>query len=117
MVKPAARKRVAGYLRERYAMSQRRACRLIRISPKAMRYQSCANNDASLTNRLKALGEKYPRYGYLMLHALLKAEGLVQNRKRTYRIYAELGMQVRTKRRKKLIDTDSFEDFLKILEG
>jgi transposase InsO family protein len=38
-----------------------------------------------------------------MLHALLKSEGLVINRKRTYRIYSELGMQVRTKRRKKLV--------------
>ncbi len=37
-----------------------------------------------------------------MLHALLKREGLVINRKRTYRIYTELGMQERTKKRKKL---------------
>jgi putative transposase len=51
---------------------------------------------------MKALAEQYPRYGYLMLHELLRREGLVSNRKRTYRIYSELGMQVRTKRRKRL---------------
>ena len=33
---------------------------------------------------------------------MLKSEGLVVNRKRTYRLYKALGMQVRTKRRKKL---------------
>ena len=60
-------------------------------------------NDGALIARLKALGEQYPRYGYLMLHAMLKNEGLVVNRKRTYRVYTELGMQVRTERRKKLI--------------
>ena len=38
-----------------------------------------------------------------MLHAMLKTEGLVINRKKTYRVYTELGMQVRTKKRKKLI--------------
>jgi putative transposase len=38
-----------------------------------------------------------------MLHALLRNEGLVINRKRTYRVYTELGMQVRTKHRKKLV--------------
>ena len=38
-----------------------------------------------------------------MLHAMLKAEGLVINRKKTYRVYTELGLQVRTKKRKKLI--------------
>jgi len=56
-----------------------------------------------LKERLKVLGEQYPRYGYLMPQALMKVEGLVTNRKRTYRVYCELGMQVRTKRRKKLV--------------
>lgn len=36
------------------------------------------------------------------MHALLKQEGLVVNRKRTYRLYREEGLQVRTKQRKKL---------------
>jgi len=36
------------------------------------------------------------------LHGLLKREGLVINKKRTYRIYREEGLQVRTKKRKKL---------------
>jgi len=58
--------------------------------------------DSELVARLKALGEQYPRYGYLMLHGFLKAEGLVVNRKRTYRLYSGLGMRVRTKKRKKL---------------
>ncbi len=38
----------------------------------------------------------------MRLHGLLKAEGLVINRKRTYRIYTDEGPQVRTKKRKKL---------------
>lgn len=37
-----------------------------------------------------------------MLHGLLKGEGWVKNRKRTYRLYTEEGLQVRTKKRKKL---------------
>jgi len=59
--------------------------------------------DAVLQERLQSLGERHPRYGYLMLHEMLKAEDIVQNRKRTYRLYRELNMQVRTKKRKKLI--------------
>lgn len=38
-----------------------------------------------------------------MLHQFLRTEGLAINRKRTYRIYTTLGLQVRTKRRKKLV--------------
>ena len=39
----------------------------------------------------------------LIIHlSLLKTEGFVVNKKRTYRIYAEEGLQVRIKKRKKL---------------
>ena len=55
-----------------------------------------------LRERLKELAAQYSRYGYLMLHGLLKAEGLVVNKKHTYRLYTEEGLQVRTKMRKKL---------------
>jgi hypothetical protein len=37
------------------------------------------------------------------MHALLQREGLVRNRKRAFRLYTELGLQVRTKRRRKLV--------------
>lgn len=56
----------------------------------------------AVRKRLKELAAEYPRYGYLMLHRLLKTEGLVINRKRTYRLYTEESLQVRTKKRKKL---------------
>jgi putative transposase len=52
---------------------------------------------------MKQLAEQYLRYGYLMLHELLRREGLVVNRKRTYQVYCDLGLQIRTKRRKKLV--------------
>ena len=103
MVKPNSKRAVVGYLQASFDMSQRRACRLIQISRKAMCYQSKRPTDWQLRKRLKELGEQYPRYGYLLLHAMLKAEGLVVNKKKTYRIYKELGMQVRTKKRKKLV--------------
>ena len=68
-----------------------------------MCYRSVKPSDIAIQARLKQLGEQYPRYGYLMLHAMLKSEGLVTNRKKTYRVYTQLGMQVRTKKRKKLV--------------
>lgn len=102
-MKPAQRKGIVKYLQSAYSMSRRQACRLAKLSRKAAAYRPKKRRDGALRERLKQLGEQYPRYGYLMLHALLKAEGLVINRKRTYRFYTELGMQVRTKRRKKLV--------------
>ena len=83
VVKPAQRRAVVGYLQQRYSMRQRRACRLVKFSRESAAYQAKPRNDQPLSDRLKTLGEQYPRYGYLMLHAMLKSEGLVVNRKRT----------------------------------
>ena len=78
-------------------------CRLLKLHRSVARYRSArSSEDEPLRARLKELADRYPRYGYLLLHQLLKNEGLVVNRKRTYRLYVELGLQVRTKRRKKL---------------
>lgn len=102
-VKPVVRKRLVGDLQQVYGIIQRRACRVISISRKPLRYRSVRQGqDTALITRLKALDGQYPRYGYLTLHSMLCAEGLVQNRKRTYRLYTHLGMQVRTRKRKKL---------------
>jgi hypothetical protein len=61
-VRPAAAKRLAGYLQQRYAISERRAGRLVRISRKALHYRAMRPaRDAALVARLKVLGEQYPR--------------------------------------------------------
>jgi|SRR5215212_6883636 len=73
VVRPAARKRLAG--------------QLVRIRRKALHYQVLRPaRDAILVARLKALGEQYPRDGDWLLHSLLRAKGLGQNQKRTYRL-------------------------------
>lgn len=104
MVKATGRRPLVAYLQQQFAVSRRRACRVVGISRKAACYISQrTQQDAPLVAKLKSLGEQYPRYGHLLLHGMLRAEGLVMNHKRTYRLYTELGMQVRTKRRKKLV--------------
>lgn len=102
MVTPAARRRGVEHLTQEWSLSERRACQLTGLHRSVARYRPRARDEAALIARLKALATAHPRYGYLMLHAMLQAEGLVQNRKRTYRLYTALGLQVRTKRRKRL---------------
>ena len=97
----AQRRRAVDHLKDR-RVSERRACRLTGFSRSAAWYPPKGGDDAELRARLKALAERYPRYGYPTLHDMLRREGLVQNPKRTYRICREEGLQVRTKRRRKL---------------
>jgi hypothetical protein len=40
VVRPAARKQLAGYLQQSYAISERRASQLVRIRRKALHYQA-----------------------------------------------------------------------------
>ncbi len=87
---------------DNHQLSERSACKLVGISRTAYRYQARSKQDDALRARLKALAVEQSAYGYLLLHGILKAEGLVINKKRTYRIYTEEGLQVRTKKRKKL---------------
>jgi len=103
VVKPATRRRVVQTWVARGLLSERQGCRLMGVSRSTVRYEAKPENDLALRSRLKELAEKYPRYGYPLLHAMLKREGLVVNRKRTYRLYREEGLQVRTKKRKKLV--------------
>lgn len=65
-------------------------------------YTAAPKDDAAVIGCMKELASENRRYGYLRLHAMLRREGLVANRKRTYRLYAEEGLQVRTKTRRKL---------------
>jgi len=101
MVTAAQRRRAVDHLKRRH-VSERRACRLTGFSRSAASYQPKGRDDGGLRSRLRTLAERYPRYGCPTLHDMLRTEGLVRNHKRTYRIYREEGLQVRTKRRKKL---------------
>ena len=95
------RRQAVDYLKSRH-VSERRACRVIGFSRSAAWRKLKGRNDQELRSRLKVLAERYPRYGYPTLHDMLRTQGHVINPKRTYRIYREEGLQVRTKRRKKL---------------
>jgi len=102
VVTPAQRRRAVEHLKAEGLGSERRACRLMRLSRSAARYRRIGRNDTALRERLTTLAQEYPRYGCPTLHDLLKAEGQVINIKRTYRIYREERLQVRRKRRRKL---------------
>lgn len=101
-MKPAGKKQIVTHLIEHHRISERLACSLAGLSRTAYRYVARSETDLELRNRMKALAVEYPRYGYLLLHGLLKGEGLVTNKKRTYRLYTEESLQVRTRKRRKL---------------
>ena len=102
MVEPATKCELVQWSCHHLETSERLVCRLLKVSRSAAQYKPKPSTDQELEKRLKKLAARYPRYGYRMLHGLLKQEGLVVNRKRTYRLYCKAGLQLRKKQRKKL---------------
>ena len=101
MVSLAARREAVHWIRERFGISERRACPLMSIQRSTMRYQS-ARDDSELLAQILELAAKLPRYGYRRIYDRLRRLGVVVNRKRVYRIYREANLAVRRKKRKKV---------------
>jgi putative transposase len=100
-VTPAARRRALDHLRATHRCSERRACGLVGLARAVARYRSRRRDDAELRARLCELAGQHRRFGYLRLHALLRREGLVINRKKTYRLYQAEDLAVRRRRRRR----------------
>jgi len=105
VVTPAARRRAAGWLCRRFAVSVRRACRVIEMAESTYRYRSCRREPEGLRKRLLELAAERPRFGYRRLHILLVREGWTINHKRIQRMYREERLAVRRKRRKRVAQT------------
>jgi putative transposase len=84
-------------------VSQRRACALVKANRATVQYQPRTRSDAGLVERVSVLAQRYPRYGYRRIWALLRREGRVVNHKRVQRLWQQAQLQVRKPRRRRRI--------------
>lgn len=83
---------------ERFRVSQRKVCRLIRLSRSSWHYESIARDSSALQMRIKEITDTRQYYGYRRVHVMLRREGWKDNHKRGYRLYREMGLSLRLKR-------------------
>ena len=83
-------------------LSERRSLQVVGMSPSAFRYQPAADRNIALKARIIALAQRHRRYGAGMIYLKLRQAGEVVNHKRVDRLYAEAGLQVRRRKRKKI---------------
>jgi len=83
-------------------LTERQACRYTGFSRSSQRYTATRAPQTALRERLLTLATLRPRWGYRRLHWLLRREGQPVNRKRIYRLYRELGLVVRRRKRKRV---------------
>lgn len=91
-------------------MSTRRACGALGIDRSLYVYKSKRGEQADLKHRIKEICETRVRYGYRRVHILLQRDGWPVNPKRIYRLYKELGLQLRNKTPKRRVKAKLRED-------
>jgi putative transposase len=92
-----------------FRLSERTACKLLGVERSSYRYEPRPDRNIALREELVKLARQKPRYGYRRLHALLERRGLGVNVKRVYRLYAEEGLAVRRRKRKRLVRDRALE--------
>jgi putative transposase len=101
MVTPAVKREMVQTIRTTHNLSQRRACRLLVCNRKTARHDSQREDDTPHRARLHELATLHPRWGYRMLHAALRQEGVIINHKKTHRLYREEKLGLKRKGRKR----------------
>ncbi len=108
MVTPGARREAVAHAREHHGLSERRACGLVGVSRRVVRYRSRRPDDTALRQRLRELAGERRRFGYRRLGYLLAREGMAPNHKKLLRLYREEGLRVRRRGgRKRALGTRS----------
>ena len=105
MGRPALKREAAMYLMSHHRLSQRRACALLRHPRSTHYYRSVKDPQLALRQRMREIAQVRVRYGYRRIHVLLRREGWKHSRGKTYRLYTEERLQLRSKlpKRRKMV--------------
>ena len=86
-------------MRGEWGVSIRRACRTLELDTSTFHYGLRRSDQAGLRARIQEICATRVRYGYRRVQVLRRREGWQVNHKRTYRLYTELGLQLRNRHR------------------
>ena len=84
-------------------LSERRALAVMGMSASALRYAPRPDRNVALRQKILALAHRYRRYGVGMIHLKLRQSGEKANHKRVERLYRDARLQVRYRKRKKVL--------------
>lgn len=98
---PSQRKEAVRALEER-GLSRVRACFFIGQARRSLYYTARRKDDASIAEPLKELAQERPRWGWRRLIIMVRRKGLQVGEHRFRRIYRELALQVRPRRKRKV---------------
>ncbi|MEM0932140.1 MAG: IS3 family transposase [Bacteroidota bacterium] len=99
---PTGKRCSADYLVEEHRLSLRTACMLLCLSTSVYYYRPKARDDGELIAELDRLAQEHPTYGFRKMFLMLRHQGHPWNHKRVYRVYKEMKLNVRRKRKRRI---------------
>lgn len=103
MVGAKAKRSAAQHLTQTHDVSERRAAKVLSLHRSTKRYNSRPRDDEALKRRMQELCAKHRRFGFPRIFFLLRREGAVRSEARAKRVYRMLGLQIKNRRRKKMV--------------
>lgn len=92
---------VVRYIQAQHGFSQRRACGLVRLTRSTCQYEPQPDHNVEVRAALQQVASERPRWGQDRLHVLLRRRGYAINHKRTERLYREMKLSLRLRKRRK----------------
>lgn len=87
---------------QEFGISQVRACAIVGQPRRTLHYRAKPKDDEPIATRTNELAQERPRWGWRRLLVMLQRERLDVREYRFRRIYRELGLQVRPRKKRKV---------------
>ena len=105
MVSTPAKRELVCFIKNK-GLSERRALCAAGMSASAYRYKPAQDHNCELRQKIVALAQRHRRYGAGMIYLKLRQAGEMVNHKRVERLYAQAGLQLKKRKRKKVPQAD-----------
>lgn len=89
------------YLKNEYAISERRACQAMQLNRSSYRYVASKELIDESYRNVVSLSQRYPYWGYRKIYELMKEQQMAISRERVRLIRRREGLQVVRKRKKR----------------
>lgn len=82
-------------------LSERRACRLVKLSRSVYRYAAQPRDDSEIQSKLAELAAQNPEFGFKKMFLTLRRLGHPWNHKRVYRVYCSMRLNRKRKHKRR----------------
>ncbi len=87
---------------ETYEVNITQACRVINLSKSVYYYKLKESQDDQVISMLSELSKRHPTNGFWKLFHRIRLAGMRWNHKRVYRVYKQMNLNIKVKRKKRL---------------